>query len=427
MTNLTKDDVFVDVLDATTARRRVGRGARMAWGIGSERREGVRTARATALGPEAWELQLLPVRHLEDLAEDIASLEKRAAEPNLFFSLPVLRAAYPRLARGRGREGAIRLLCLWRVGESGERRLVLFAPLASPRLGWPGRRTAMVAASPYTPVGTPLVERDGLADTVERCLAMASDPVLGLPATLALPESRLDGPVAHAFRKAAERLGLATATMEERQRAVLRPGETHALSRRRTRDHERQMRRLKEQGEVAFHIAREPVAILDAFEAFMALELASWKGRRGTALYNSRPIAAFSRQAVSALAERGACAIHSLVLDGRTIASLIVLGDVRRGEVYTWKTAYDAAFEAQSPGVLLMLDATERLAKRDVTVDSLAAPDHPVMNRLWASRAAMGTLLVGTRSDAVGDLRILSAAMDRRERWRERLRRLLGR
>ena len=424
---MSANDIFADVLDAASTRRRHGRGSRRAWHAGVERRQGVRVARSTALGHDAWALELHPVRHLDRLAPDIADLHARAAEPNLFFSLPVLHAAFPRLARARpSRSGAVWLACLYREG--GTRRLELFAPLVTPRLGWPGRSAMQVAATEYTPVGTPIVDRDALAETVENAIALLADPVLGLPATLVLPESRMDGPVALAFRDAGRRLGVLQEVVGLHGRAILRSGQRHALSRRRERDGERQLRHLRERGDVRFETARSEGAVLDAFEAFVALELASWKGRGGTALYNSKQIAAFSREAVAALARRGAAAIHSLTLDGRTIASLIVLGDPASGELYTWKTAYDAAHAACSPGVLLLLHATTELAERDgVAIDSLARPGHPVMDRVWADRMAVGTCVMATSSRATADFRAVLAAMRRRERLRERARKLLAR
>lgn len=424
----TRDDVFADVLDAASTRRRHGRGARRAWRAGTERRQGVRIARATDLGPEAWTLELHPVRYLEALADEIAALHRRAAEPNVFFSPPVLRAAFPRLARGRG--GAAWLMCLYREGDAGARQLVLFAPLALPRPGWPPRPAVAVAATEYTPLGTPLVDRAHLAEAAERCLSLLADPALALPPVLLLPEARMDGPVAAAFRAAAARNGLAAVTHGLHTRAVLRPGQDHALSRRRERDTERQLRGLRARGTVRFEEARSEAAVLDAFEAFVALELASWKGHGGTALYNNKRIVAFSREAVAGLAREGACTIFSLTLDGRTLASLIVLGDPTTGESATWKTAYDAAHAAHSPGVLLLLHATRVLAGGGEPaggdgptggglVDSLARPGHPVMERVWRDRVAMGTLLLATSSDARPPLRALAAAMRRRERVRD--------
>ena len=58
--------------------------------------------------------------------------------------------------------------------------------------------------------------------------------------------------------------------------------------------------------------------------------------------------AAFAREAVHRLAEQDLCRVHSLTLDGKVIASLIVF--VEAGVAYTWKTAYDEAYAAYLAG-----------------------------------------------------------------------------
>jgi hypothetical protein len=110
--------------------------------------------------------------------------------------------------------------------------------------------------------------------------------------------------------------------------------------------------------------------------------------------------AAFAREAVHRLAEQDMCRIHSLTLDGRLIASLIVF--VESGRAYTWKTAYDESFSTFSPGTLLMIEVTgQHLEDPNIEMtDSCAMPDHPVMSRLWSERRPMGTIVVGLTPDA---------------------------
>jgi hypothetical protein len=90
--------------------------------------------------------------------------------------------------------------------------------------------------------------------------------------------------------------------------------------------------------------------------------------------------------AVAGLAAQGQASVACLVHAGRTIAADIVL---RSGEgAWMWKVAYDEAFAQASPGVLLALDATRTLLA-DPTLawcDSCAAPDHPMIDRVWAER-----------------------------------------
>ena len=105
--------------------------------------------------------------------------------------------------------------------------------------------------------------------------------------------------------------------------------------------------------------------------------------------------AAFAREAVHGLAEQDLCRIHSLTLDGKLIACLIVF--VEAGVAYTWKTAYDENYSAFSPGTLLMIEVTKQhLDDPNIEqTDSCAVPDHPVMARLWSERKPIGTLVIG--------------------------------
>ncbi|TKB29280.1 MAG: GNAT family N-acetyltransferase, partial [Mesorhizobium sp.] len=168
--------------------------------------------------------------------------------------------------------------------------------------------------------------------------------------------------------------------------------------------HYREFRRLKRRlaglGKLDHVVARGPDEIRHAIESFLTLEAAGWKGRERTAMAIDRYRAAFAREAVHRLAEHDMCRIHTLTLDGRTIASLVVF--VEAGVAYTWKTAYDETLSAYSPGTLLMIEVTKQhLDDPNVAMtDSCAVPDHPVMSRLWTERKPMGTLVVGLTPDA---------------------------
>lgn len=105
--------------------------------------------------------------------------------------------------------------------------------------------------------------------------------------------------------------------------------------------------------------------------------------------------AAFAREAVNNLAERDCVRIHTLELDGRVIAILIVF--TVSGEAWTWKTAYDETLAAYSPGMLLMIEVVKNhLEDPNITrTDSCAVPDHPVMSRLFKERETIETLVIG--------------------------------
>jgi hypothetical protein len=68
------------------------------------------------------------------------------------------------------------------------------------------------------------------------------------------------------------------------------------------------------------------------------------------------------------------------------VASGVELRAGRRA--FFWKIAYDEAFAAFSPGVLLTRALSNRLRQQSEVglIDSCAAPDHPMIDRVWPGR-----------------------------------------
>lgn len=197
------------------------------------------------------------------------------------------------------------------------------------------------------------------------------------------------------------------------------------------RDHLRRLRRLEAVGEVTFALARRPDDVRAALEDFLHLEASGWKGRQRSALLIDRHRAAFAREAVNGLAERGMARVFTLRVGGQVAASLVVLHS--QGHAVAWKTAYDERLRRFGPGALVAALATEALAADpDIrTVDSCAVPDHQVMNRLWRGRLGIGTLVIGLDdrrgdqvADAVAGIEGARRRLNRRRIWRARLRRL---
>ena len=178
-----------------------------------------------------------------------------------------------------------------------------------------------------------------------------------------------------------------------------------AISTEHFRELQRQWRKLEALGELSYNVARQPGDIRLRMEQFLLLEAAGWKGRGRTAMINDRYRAAFAREAITNLAETDSVRIHTLDVDGRAIASMIVL--LAGGEAYTWKTAYDEDFARFSPGKLLVAQLTEwHLDDANIVrSNSCAVPDHPVMSRFWKEREDMGTLVIGLQQNRDRDVR----------------------
>jgi len=331
-----------------------------------------------------------------DLVEELDYLCSRTIEPNVFFNPYFLAPAMPRLE-----DREVRLAVI-RDGDEYKSRLRLLVPFSVERPGIPlGVPIMRTWASPFGPLGTPLLDRDDPIGVTEDFFAMLSRPHLKLPKVLVLPDMRLDGPVAAMLRAVAEARGLPMATTGEVERPFIDStldGDAYlkaSLSKHHFREYARLKRRLAEQGELVHEVARVPEEVRVAVEGFLALEAAGWKGRKRTAMVIDRYQAAFAREAVHGLAEQDLCRIHSLTLGGKLIASLIVF--IEAGVAYTWKTAYDENHAAFSPGVLLMIEVTKQhLEDPNIEVtDSCAVPDHPMVSRLWSERKRMGTLVIG--------------------------------
>lgn len=380
-------------------------------------------------------LAIYPASAGFDLVEELDYLCARTVESNVFFNPRFLAPAMPRLE-----DREVRLAVI-RDGDEYRNRLRLLVPFSVERpvvpLGVPVMRTW---SSPFGPLGTPLVDRDDPVGVVEDFFAMLSRPHLKLPKVFVLADIRLDGPVASLLATVAEARGLTLVTTGQSQRPALESeldGDDYLKASLRSH-HYREFRRLKRRlgdlGRLEHVVARGPEDIRHAIESFLTLEAAGWKGRERTAMAIDRFRAAFAREAVHRLAEQDMCRIHSLTLDGRTIACLIVF--VEAGIAYTWKTAYDETLASYSPGTLLMIEVTrQHLDDPNIMMtDSCAVPDHPVMSRLWAERKPMGTLVIGLTPDAdrltrqaASQLHLYRETRNMARLLRNRMKSLLGR
>jgi len=331
-----------------------------------------------------------------DLLPELDFLSARAIEPNVFFSPRFLAPAMPRLEDRDVRLAVIR-------DEAEERsRLRLLVPFTVERpaipLGVPVLRTW---SNHFGPLGTPLVDHDDPVGFMEDFFSMLAQPQLKFPKVFVLPETRTDGPFAAALRAVAEARNLPLLLTSEIERPYLQSdldGDSYlrgTLRAHHFREFRRLKRRLETVGKLEYKIDRRPDEIRMGIEAFLVLEAAGWKGRKRTAMVMDRYQAAFAREATHLLAERDQCRIHTLTLDGRPIAILIIF--IASGVAYTWKTTFDETFAHYSPGTLLMIETTKNHLDDPniMETDSCAVADHPVMSRLWAERRTLGTFVIG--------------------------------
>jgi len=275
-------------------------------------------------------------------------------------------------------------------------RLVALAPIRPARLGRIAPAMS-VWTNLYAPLGTPLLDA-AAPDAAAEALA---GEMAGRSArrVLLFPDLPLDGPAATAIRGFAERSGRPAVEIGAYARAalLLRPGAAplrDTLERRRRKEFARQWRRLAEQGGLSFRRLVDGPDFERAALAFLALEAGGWKGRQGTALAADPKSRAFALAALLGSAP-GNATIDELLLGGVPIAMLASFH--AGGRAVSWKIAYHERFARFSPGVQLMLEASDAWAAAGnvALVDSLAAAGHPMIDGLWPERIRVGLLALG--------------------------------
>lgn len=365
------------------------------------------------IGTKGRELAVYPAKSGYELERELEFISNRALEPNIFFTGGFLAPAMPRLDNR-----AVQLLVMRDVNAQRSRiRLLLPFSVEKPNLGI-GVPIMRVWSNEYGPLGTPLIDSENALQSLEDFIDGVSQKDLKLPNVLVFPDIRLDSSFARMLRGVALGKNLPLEITDKLERPMLESEVDapdyipSAISKNHLRDLERQRRRLSEKGELEFVIARQPGDIRVALDEFLHLENKGWKGKKKTSLVADRHRAAFAREAVQNLADLDRVRIHSLQLDGKVIASLIVF--VMAGESYTWKTTFDEEYSALSVGKLLMQQTTEWQLDdfNTIRTDSCAIPDHPIMSRFWKERCEMGTIIVGTSPNSDKDVRQVTKQLD---------------
>jgi len=138
---------------------------------------------------------------------------------------------------------------------------------------------------------------------------------------------------------------------------------------------------------------RTPAGVERAFETFLTLEKASWKGEEGTALLSDPHDTAFVRRLLQNLAAQGNASVALLRVNGEAIAAQVLM--YCGTTAYTWKTAFSARFAKYSPGTLLIDKITEELfAGPQIQAINSCAAEASFMAQLWAGRRTMVDMLV---------------------------------
>ncbi|WP_119270953.1 GNAT family N-acetyltransferase [Taklimakanibacter deserti] len=289
----------------------------------------------------------------------------------------------PVLKHGWARQPA-EVVALWRGGTLCG--LLALRPGRGPlRRSW---------TSPLSFLGTPLIDQERPEAILKAFLASLSGKALilsNVPAT---------GPFWDMLGRAVAESQGTLEVLDRWERAILLPKASFDewfngnFERKRRKEFRRLRARLGEEGklESLAWAAGDP---LDPWiDELIALEARGWKGRRGTALAADAAMATAFREALHRLAAEGSLRLWKIAFDGKPIA--VMSGLVKGNQGWLGKIAYDETFAKYSPGVMLVLDATERLIDKErlALVDSCAIPNHPMINNIWRDRLALCDVMI---------------------------------
>ena len=326
--------------------------------------------------------------------DEWASLAERAIEPNGYY-LPAWQLAVN--ASARGRTGVSALSAWSEPRQSRPARLIGLLPVVSMWRACKIPLPALVGASPYGTLCTPLIDRGCALEAVSRMIAAAR--ASGAHA-LILFDVSLNGAAMKAIADVLRQDGMRPQILQSHYRACLDARHQadellrDALGGKKLKELRRQRNRLAVHGAVRFDVAKSAEAVAEAVEIFLALEASGWKARRGTALSQNEGDAAFIRRATRGLAETGQCEIVTMHAGDTPVAAAIVLRHLDRA--FYFKLGIDERFAKYSPGVQLTLDLTRHLCADTVlaTADSTASADHPMINPIWRGRLKIGDVVI---------------------------------
>jgi CelD/BcsL family acetyltransferase involved in cellulose biosynthesis len=319
-----------------------------------------------------------------DLGRQWDDLVRRASS-NVFMNPAALTAACETsFAR-------IRILLAWdRSAESQKLVGVWALRLRKAAPFWP----EVLEALPYNYafLSSPVVDPD-FADEVIPAFFAAIEQSALLPNVVCLKAFDAEMPSHAAMMKALTARGAQPLVLSE----TARPFVTRAFGVKRSGSTRKKLRqdwnRLSALGTVEVVNDRTPACVEQAFETFLAMEKASWKGEQGTALLSDAQDAVFVRRLLHNLAARQDASVALLRLDGAAIAAQVLM--YCGTTAYTWKTAFDTAFSRYSPGTLLIDRITEELfAGPDIMAINSCAAEESFMAHLWAGRRTMVDMLI---------------------------------
>jgi Acetyltransferase (GNAT) domain len=309
----------------------------------------------------------------------------RRASSNVFMNPAALKAA------GEAGFADIRMMLAWEQGAEKRRLVGVWAmQLRKVAPFWP----MFLEALPYNYafLSSPVID-PAFVDDVIPAFFSAIERTSSLPNVLSMKALDAEDPSYPAMLRALAGRGITPLVLTEH----VRPFVTREFGIKRSGSTRKKLRqdwnRLSALGAVEVLNDRTPDGVALAFEFFLALEKASWKGAHGTALLSDPGDAAFVRKLLHQLAATQDASVALLRVNGEAIAAQVLM--YCGTTAYTWKTAFDANYAKYSPGTLLIDRVTDDLfAGPDIFAINSCAAETSFMAQLWTGRRSMVDLLV---------------------------------
>jgi CelD/BcsL family acetyltransferase involved in cellulose biosynthesis len=363
------------------------------------------------IDPLARPLAIEVVRSVDALEAHGPALEAlaaRAIEPNVFYEpwllLPALRAY--------GQGARLEFVLVFQSDARATRgpdALVAFFPLerrhSYKRLPV---HTLRLASHVHCFLCTPLVR----ADRARQALAAFLDWLgAGTAAVMEFRDIAGEGPFHQLLVQMLHERARPPWVVDWHTRALFRPRRDAdayvgaAISGRHAKELRRKHRRLAEQGRLEYRELKVGEDLQPWLEQFLELEARGWKGTVGGALACNARGRTFFATAVAEAHRRGRLMALGLYLDDRPLA--LKCNFLAADGSFAFKIAFDEAYAAWSPGLLLEFENIRRLHDRPEVrwMDSCAHARHALINRIWLDRRTVQTLAFGT-GRAPGDLAI---------------------
>ncbi len=204
-----------------------------------------------------------------------------------------------------------------------------------------------------------------------------------------------DGPFGHLLRQTFSASRSWVVHVATHKRAILERTRDikSPISGKHAKELRRLERRLAAQGSVDYAVMQQDEDWQLWYDEFLKVEASGWKGAEGSAVHSKPADMAFFRSVLQHAHAREQLQLLRLTVAGKAVAMKLNLRT--HGESYSLKIGYDHAYAQFSPGILLELfniKVFELEPHSILHMDSCAAENHAMINRLWPGRREIATV-----------------------------------